>query len=88
VSRKVTVWQRWDSSDPAESDSFFATKGEALADMRSLYGVKGAATRTDGRLMEWDYENAGGSQTVYIRPVEVTMTGAGVAHALGWAPNR
>ena len=86
--RALTLWRIWEASDMAQSDSYFATKREALAELRN-WGAKPSALRPD----EIDPDDtwtatADDGSTVYLERIYVTPTRAGIASALQHIPHR
>lgn len=85
--RMLTLWRVWEASDMAQSDSYFATKAEALAELRAAYDVTPAMLKPDD-LDPADCWSANADGSVYLERIRVEPTRAGIAHALKHIPHR
>ena len=78
----MRIYQVYNLSDMADSDSFFATRAAAMEAVRS-YGCKGRGDMEDG-VLSWETDDG----TVCLEVHDIEITRAGVCRALKLIPNR
>lgn len=87
----MIIYRTWDGYDMANSDTYWPTLRQAIADIRDSYGVKGAIKLDKNGA--WS-GNAGpdaglaSNMDVHIERLEIEMTREGLCYALKMNPHR
>lgn len=92
MSRQITVYQVWDGSDMAGSDTWWPTLKQAREHIHEAYGFAKSAVKltTDPdvpSLLAWSADMEDGCD-VHCMAARITMTAEGICDALTNEPNR
>ena len=87
----MIIYRTWDSYDMANSDTYWPTLQEAIADIKDSYGVKGPIKLDENG---WWSGKAGpdaghaSNMDVHIQRLDIETTREGLCHALKMIPHR